>query len=127
MSEPTVAVIGASQDRRKFGNKAVRAYQESGFQVFPVHPTEREIEGLPAFASVDAIPTELEIVSMYVPPAIGLTLLPAIALKKPKELWLNPGAESDEIIEAAAALHLRTVCACSILALGRSPAEFASR
>jgi len=71
-----------------------------------------------------AIPGPVDFVSLYVPPAVGLRLLPAIAAKQPKEVWLNPGSESDELIEAAADLHLRTVVACSIVALGMSPAEF---
>jgi predicted CoA-binding protein len=124
MPESTVAVLGASRDRRKYGNKAVRAYVESGFTVFPVNPKEATIEGLPAYSSLDAIAEPIDFVSLYVPPAIGLKLLPAIAEKEPKELWLNPGAESDELIEAAADLRLRAIVACSIVALGMSPDEF---
>lgn len=124
MPEQSVAVIGASQDRRKFGNKAVRAYLEYGYAVFPVSLKEATIEGLTAYRTVDEITVPIDYVSLYVPPAVGLQLLPAIAEKKPRELWLNPGTESDELIEAAADLHLRAVVACSIVALGMSPAEF---
>ncbi len=127
MSEPSVAVIGASTDRRKFGNKAVRAYAEFGYRVFPVNPAEQIIEGLPAFASVAEISEPLDFISLYVPPAVGLKLLPAIAARKPRELWLNPGTESDELLEAAADLKLRTVVACSIVALGMSPSQFPDR
>lgn len=119
-----VAVIGASSDRRKFGNKAIRAYREGGFDVLPVNPHEQTIEGLPTFATIESVPEPVDFVSLYVLPAVGLKLLPAIAAKKPRELWLNPGTESDELIETAADLHLRTVVACSIVALGMSPSEF---
>ena len=124
MSELSVAVIGASKDRRKYGNKAVRAYEENGFRVLPVNPGETTIEGLQTYPSIDEVPEPLDYVSLYVPPAVGLKLLPAIAAKKPKELWLNPGSESDELIEAAADLHLRAIVACSIVALGMSPHDF---
>lgn len=124
MPESSVAVIGASRDRRKYGNKAVRAYVESGFTVFPVNPTESSIEGLKTYPNLDAISDPVDFVSLYVPPAVGLQLLPAIAAKQPKEVWLNPGAESDELIEATADLHLRAIVACSIVALGLSPGEF---
>jgi predicted CoA-binding protein len=127
MSELNVAVIGASHDRRKYGNKAVRAYRESGYRVFPVNPNETEVEGVTAYPTIEAISESVDFVSLYVPPAVGIKLLPAIAAKQPKELWLNPGSESDELIEAAADLHLRAVLACSIVALGRSPAEFPDR
>jgi uncharacterized protein len=124
MAENTVAVLGASRDRRKYGNKAVRAYVESGFTVIPVNPNEAEIEGLKAYPNLEAIAEPVDFVSLYVPPAVGLKLLPSIAEKKPKEVWLNPGAESDELIEVAADLHLRVIVACSIVALGLSPEEF---
>ena len=102
----------------------MRAYRESGYDVYPVHPKEKEVEGVKAYPAVEAIPGAVDFVSLYVPPAVGIKLLPAIAAKEPKELWLNPGSESDELVEAAADLHLRTVLACSIVALGRSPGEF---
>lgn len=124
MPDSSVAVIGASRDRRKYGNKAVRAYIESDFKVFPVNPTEATIEGLKAYPTLDAIAEPVDFVSLYVPPAVGLKLLPAIAGKAPRELWINPGAESDELIEAAADLHLRAIVACSIVALGLSPGQF---
>lgn len=121
MSESSVAVIGASRDRHKYGNKAVRAYVECGYRVFPVNPKETTIEGLRAYPSLDVIDEPVDYISLYVPPAVGLKLLPAIAAKRPKEVWLNPGSESEELIEAAADLHLRTMVACSIEALGLSP------
>ena len=124
MPEFSVAVIGASQDRRKYGNKAVRAYAENGYTVFPVNPNEATIEGLKAYPKLDAITEPIDFVSLYVPPAIGIRLLPAIAAKEPKELWLNPGSESDELIETAADLHLRVIVACSIVALGLDPHDF---
>ena len=124
MPEFSVAVIGASHDRRKYGNKAVRAYCENGYTVFPVNPNEATIEGLKAYPNLNAITEPIDYISLYVPPAVGLKLLPAIAAKEPKEVWLNPGSESDELIEAAADLHLRAIVACSIVALGLDPHEF---
>ena len=56
--------------------------------------------------------------------AILSLALPAIAAKNPKELWLNPGSESEDLIEAAADLHLRVIVACSIVALGLDPHDF---
>ncbi len=124
MPEFSVAVIGASHDRRKYGNKAVRAYRENGYAVFPINPNEATIEGLKAYPNLDAITEPIDYVSLYVPPAVGVKLLPAIAAKNPKEVWLNPGSESDELIEAAADLHLRVIVACSIVALGLDPHQF---
>ncbi len=120
----TVAVVGASTDRRKFGNKGVRAFQAAGWRVIPVNPNEPAVEGLPTVASVADIAGPLDVVSFYVPPAVGLRLLPAIAAKLPGELWFNPGAESADLLRAAAALGLQTRQLCSIIAVGHRPADF---
>ena len=127
MSQPSVAVIGASHDRKKFGNKAVRAYLESDYKVFPVNPREETVEGIKAYKTVEDIGEPVEIVSIYVPPAVGMKMLESIAAINPQEVWLNPGSESDELIEAAADLKLRVVVACSISALGMNPEEISDQ
>src|SRR5690349_17685548 len=107
MPQPTVAIIGASADRSKFGNKSVRAHLAQGYQVFPVNPKGGEIEGLAAYTRLADIPVaRLDRVSMYVPPAVGMKLLEEIAAKGCDELWLNPGSDSDELAEAARARGL---------------------
>jgi len=94
-SRPTVAILGASDDRSKYGNKAVRAYCDQGWEVFPIHPSLTEVEGMPAYPDLDAVPVErLNRVSFYVPPRIGLKLIDAVARKPAAEVWLNPGSES---------------------------------
>lgn len=118
----TVAVIGASTDRSKFGNKAVRAYVQQGFSVWPVNPKEPVVEGLPAFASIADVPGRPNLVSIYLPPPVTLKVLPAIAAKGCDELWLNPGTESDEVLAAAERLGLNVIQACSIVSVGVSPA-----
>jgi uncharacterized protein len=117
----SVVIIGASSDRAKFGNKAVRAFQQQGYTVYPVNPKEAEIEGLPAFKSIREVPVRPEMVSVYLPPAVLLKVLPDIAAKGCDELWLNPGTESDEVLAEAERLGLKVIQACSIVAVGVSP------
>ncbi|HEX3797426.1 MAG TPA: CoA-binding protein [Verrucomicrobiae bacterium] len=117
----SVAIIGASSDQNKFGNKAVRAFQQQGYAVYPVNPKEAEIEGLPAFKSIREVPVRPEMISVYLPPAILLKVLPDIAAKGCDELWLNPGTESDEVLAEAERLGLKVIQACSIVAVGVSP------
>lgn len=117
----TVAIIGASSDRAKFGNKAVRAFVKQGYTVYPVNPKEPEIEGLPAFKSIKDVPDKPHMVSVYLPPPVLLKVLPDIAAKGCDELWLNPGTESDEVLAEAERLGLRVIQACSIVAVGVSP------
>lgn len=124
MAGRAVAVVGASADRAKYGNKAVRAYRAQGWDVYPVHPTAVEIEGLRAYRSVDEIPVKLERVALYVPPAVGVKLLRSIAAAAPRELYVNPGAESAELVEEARRLGLEPILACSILAVGERPEDY---
>lgn len=116
MSAPTVAIVGASADRSKYGNKSLRAHLAQGYHVFPINPKGGEIEGLPAYARLADVPVErLQRISLYVPPAVGLAMIDEIAAKGCDELWLNPGSDSDELIAAAEARGLQPIVACSIV------------
>ncbi len=123
-STKTVAVIGASADRRKFGNKAVRAYKARGYQVFPINPKATEVEGLPALASISEVPVRPNLVSVYLPPPAVVKVLPDIAAKGCDELWLNPGTDAPEVLAEADRLGLNVVQACSIVGQGLSPSQF---
>ena len=120
----TVAVIGASKDRRKFGNKALRAFVSQGHTVYAINPHEHEVEGQPTYASVLDVPGPIDMATVYVPPEIGVTLMEDLAKKRVGEVWLNPGADGDEVVEKAQALGLKTIQACSILAIGERPGDY---
>lgn len=124
MEEKTVAIMGASADRTKFGNKAVRAYHEVGWRVFPVNPKGGTIEGLPVYPSIGDVPQPLDRVSLYLRPAIGLTVLGDIAAASPHEVYLNPGTADAALLEKARTLQLPIIEACSIVAIGRSPSQY---
>jgi predicted CoA-binding protein len=116
-----VAIIGASSNRRKFGNRAVRAFQRQGYTVVPINPHEHEVEGLKTYASVLDVPVTIDMATLYVPPAIGEQVIEEIARKKIREVWLNPGAESDALIARARALAIQPIVACSIIGIGENP------
>jgi predicted CoA-binding protein len=117
----SIAIIGASADRSKFGNKAVRAYLQQGYDVYPVNPKEETIEGLKVCMSILDVPVRPNLISLYVPPAVGLKLLGDIVKKGCDELWFNPGAESEELMEQARRLGLNPINACSIVGVGVRP------
>ena len=116
-----VAVIGASNDRRKFGNRAVRAYLQQGEKVIPINPREASVEGLKAYASVLDVPGPIDTALFYVQPAIGERVIEEVAKKGIAEVWFNPGAESDALIAKAQSLNIKPILACSVVAIGRDP------
>jgi hypothetical protein len=122
MTRPTVAVVGASADRRKYGNKAVRAFRNAGYDVYPINLKEGEIEGLKSYRSLDDLPVDrLDSVTIYIPPEAVLGVLDQVAIKRPGEVWLNPGTASREVVARAEALGLHAIQACSILGVGERP------
>ncbi len=120
---PSIAVIGASNDRTKYGNRAVRAYVAQGWTVYPVNPKESVIEGIAAYRTIADVPGPVDRASLYVPPAVGIQLLDAISAQRAKELWVNPGSGSPELLARAEKLGLTTVEACSIVAAAEPPSE----
>lgn len=120
----TVAVVGASPDRRKFGNKALRAFREAGYRVVPINPHHEEVEGERTYASVVDYPDTIDMATIYVPPEVGEQLLESLAQKGIGEVWFNPGADSPEVVTRARALGIRPIQACSIIGIGMSPSAF---
>jgi len=119
----TVAIIGASNNRQKFGNRAVRAFQQQGYVVVPINPHEDKVEGLKTYASVLDVPGAIDMASFYVPPDIGEQVIEEVARKGIAEVWLNPGAESAALVSRARALQIQPIIACSVVAIGKDPYE----
>jgi uncharacterized protein len=117
----TVAVIGASNNRSKFGNKALRAFERQGFTVLAINPNEAEVEGHKTYASVLDVPGSIDMATIYVPADQGVSVMEQLAQKGVPEVWLNPGADADEVVARARELGLNTIQACSIIAIGESP------
>lgn len=121
---PTIAIIGASSDRAKFGNKCVRAYAQRGYHVYPINPKDATIEGWSAFKSILDLPVDaVDRVSIYLPPEITVKVLDEVATKQAAEVWLNPGSDAPEVLEKARQLGLNAIQGCSIVAIGISPEE----
>ncbi len=120
----SVAIVGASTDRSKYGNKAVRAFVQGGWTVYPVNPSVDEVEGLRCYASISDVPAPIDRVCMYVPAKIGKRMLIDIAEKTPKEFFLNPGSGDEELVAQAKAAGLDPIQACSIVNIGLRPSMF---
>ena len=120
----TVAVIGASSNRDKFGNKALRAFRKQGYTTIPINPNEAEVEGQRTYATVLDVPDGIDLATFYVPPHVGVKVMDDVAKKRIPEVWLNPGADDPAVVARARELGLKTVRQCSIIAIGESPGRF---
>ena len=120
----TVAVIGASNDRSKYGNKAMRAYAGEGYTVVPINPHEPVVEGVRSYASVLDVEGPIDMATVYVQPEVALSLLGELEQKRIPEIWINPGAESPELLDEARRRGLNVIAACSIIGLGKRPSQF---
>ena len=120
----TVAVIGASSNRRKYGNKALRAFAQQGYTVLAINPNEEQVEGLKTYASVLDVPGPIDMATVYVPPDVGIRIVDELARKGVPEVWLNPGADGAEVVDRGRALGLNIIQACSIMGIGDAPGRY---
>ncbi len=121
---PTAVVLGASSNRSKFGNKAVRAFQKAGWIVIPVNPRETAIEGIQCATDLGAVRCHPDVLSVYLPPRVVEDLAGAIAALAPAEVWLNPGTSNVQVLEALARHSLELVQDCTLVRLGMQPGDF---
>lgn len=92
---PAFAVIGASKKREKFGNKVLRCYMDKNLIVYPVNPVESQIEGLNCFMYVSELPQTVKSISVVTPPTITEQVVEEAFLHGIKNIWMQPGAESE--------------------------------
>ncbi|REJ72510.1 MAG: CoA-binding protein [Planctomycetota bacterium] len=116
------AVVGASRDRAKYGNKVLRAYQQTGRTVFPVNPQTDEVEGLTAYPDLSSLPETVYGVSIVTPPDVTEQIVEEAAALGVQHLWMQPGAESRAAIERAEKLGLNVIHSgpCALVVMGYS-------
>jgi uncharacterized protein len=114
------AVVGASQDRSKYGNKVLRAYLQTNRTVFPVNPTADIVEGLKAYPSLADLPEAIHGVSIITPPRVTQAVIEQAAELDIKNIWMQPGAESDSAMELAERLGMNVIGGgpCLLVVLG---------
>lgn len=114
------AVVGASSDREKYGNKVLRCYQQHGMEVFPINPRATEIEGLKAYPSLETLPKQVTGISVITPPKITEAVVQEAIRAGVKHIWMQPGADSPAAIAAAEAAGLEIIAGgpCLLVVLG---------
>jgi len=120
LSSPAFAVIGASQDRYKFGNKVLRCYLRHHAMVYPVNPHVADIEGLPCIKQIIHLPPEVKSISIVTPPAVTEEIVEEAIKKGIKHIWMQPGAESAAAIMICEKHGINVIAGgpCILLTLG---------
>lgn len=103
------AVVGASVDRSKYGNKVLRCYQQHGKEVYPINPRADEVEGLRAYPSLGSLPVKPQAISVITPPAITEQVVREAAAAGVRHIWMQPGAESEAAIRTAESLGMSVI------------------
>ena len=95
------AVVGASANREKYGNKVLRVYQQRGLEVVPVNLAGGEIEGLTAYADLPSVPGTIDGISIITSPRVTEAVVAQALSLGIKNIWMQPGAESPAAVELA--------------------------
>ncbi len=114
------AVVGASRDRSKYGNKVFRVYLQNGRPVFPVNPNAQTIEGQAAYADLSSLPSNVHGISVITQPEVTEQIIEQAAELGIKHVWLQPGAESRGAMERAEQLGLNLIAGgpCVLVVMG---------
>ena len=123
LSRPAMALFGMSRSGKKFGNYAYRALVAKRYRVYPVHPTASSIDGIRCYSEVAHIPEHIETALIVLPPAQAIQALRKAATGGVRQVWLQQGAESPEVLAECENLGLETISGECILMFAK-PAGF---
>ena len=120
LAQKRFAVVGASPDRAKYGNKVLRCYLQHDRDAVPVHPKEKVVEGVAAYPSLSAIEGGVGAVSVITPPAVTEKVVEEAARLGIGHVWMQPGAESDAAVARAKELGISVIAGgpCLLVVLG---------
>ena len=113
-----VAILGASNKRDRYSNKAQRRLMQHGHEVYPIHPLLPEIEGVKAYNSVDALPEGIDTITIYVNARVSSELEEKMIRKSPRRIIFNPGTENPELRQRLEAKGIIAQEACTLVLLG---------
>lgn len=108
-------VVGASNDREKYGNKIYRDLKNAGYQVYAINPKATDIEGDPCYASVRDLPVLPDVVDLVVPPPVAKQVIQECLDAGIKRVWFQPGSESEEAIALAQSGGMEVVADACIM------------
>lgn len=111
------AVIGASNKKHGFGYKIYRALKQAGYIVYPITPNYEEIDGDKAYKSILELPEVVDVAEFIINPEIGNKVIQECAKAGVKNVWLQPGSRSTEIVDFALSKEMNVVQSCVLVEL----------
>ena len=113
------AVVGASADRNKYGNRVLRAYLQTGREVYAVNPNQRSVEGLTCYPTLRDLPVTVRGVSVITRPEVTEAIVEDLPEAGAEAAWMQPGAESRRAIERAGELGIAVIAGgpCVLVAM----------
>jgi uncharacterized protein len=93
------AVIGATDNTEKYGNRIFKNLKDRGYEVYPVNPKLEELDGIPVYHTLSDVPVKVDVVDFVVPPAVTIEILKECNKLGLKKIWLQPGSESEDAIK----------------------------
>ena len=98
MAQKKFAVVGTTDNPDKYGNKIFKNLKNRGYEVYPVSPRIKDIDGTKCYPALSAIPVKVDVVGFVVPPRVTEKILKECKDLHLKRIWLQPGAESEKTI-----------------------------
>ncbi len=112
LTAKTWAVVGATDNQSKFGYKIFKFMVDRGFDVYPVNPGIQQVYGKVCYESLAALPVKVDAVDVVVPARIGKLIMRDCSKLGIQNVWLQPGADDDSVVQAAEELNLTVVTDC---------------
>ncbi len=94
IKQDTLAVVGVSRDRKKFGNIVYRNLKAKGYRMLAVHPGHDTVEGDACYPNLAALPESVDGIVVVVPPHVTEQIVREADAAGIRRVWVQPGAES---------------------------------
>ena len=109
MKQKKFAVVGATDNPQKYGNQIVKNLKSRGYEVYPVNPRLKELEGFRCYSTLADVPVKVDVVDFVVPPEATEEILRQCKKLKLNRIWLQPGSESETAIAFCHENNLKVV------------------
>ncbi len=108
----TIAVFGVSADPAKYGYKIFTALLKRDMRVFGINPKGGEVAGQPVYTRLADVPSPVDVAVMVIPPAALVPAVQQCVEAGVKEIWFQPGAQSEDAYDLAATAGIKAVNSC---------------